>query len=613
MLSIFVAGVAADLNLNFCSPFTPLQAFSSLKEILRNHKSQAMVVEGDFSKLRLFFSWIDRFGYARAVESSSSQSGSGVKHSSMTTEQFWAEIEKANGQPKETERVLEKIIVTIVSHILKVDESEEKLDTHQNLQEMGLDSLMMVELKNLLQGVIGSKVTLTASVLQEANTISKLVKKLREMILEGDELTGDEKIDFILSESTLPESISTSNDLIEMNENDQNNNNVLLLRGSTTSQLAMCVLKNLTGRSNVKKIIILCTEDQKNSLSSQMEECQIDDVKCQIVHIIDDEDAVDEKLGMSSSDYESLALEVNGIVDIRLNSSSTSVETVGNIKRESRGTKDVLQFATYKRLKFVCLVNRLLPNAKAKETSTILDEFLPKEVVSKEELSRYLDGGYASSQFVSECLLSQAVQRGVPCKVFRVPYLSGDSVTGRFQITEGHIFVRYMEFLRVGKIPKVPLPFAVVPVNQAADLILRVALDVSNGKGGGSNPVVYTLTNPHEYSYEDFFTVSQELGRPVRAVEMEEFLADRNAFVDTITFAFGDPLDFTNENSVYSKLADGSSQLTLSCGNFKKVIEDFEKQVETPVVILRRDLKYAQEAGLFKQYLLNENKTNDTH
>jgi len=596
-------GVAADLNLNFCSPFTPLQAFSSLKEILRNHKSQAIVMEGDFAKIRMFFSWIDRLGFAKAIESSTSQSGGGAKHSSLalTTEQFWVEIEKANGQPKETERVLQKLLVHIISQILKMDESE-GLDIHQNLQEMGLDSLMMVELKNILQGIMGSKVTLTASVLQEANTISKLQKKLREMILDCDELTEEEKIELILSEATLPTSLSTS-DLPEIYSTIGNYQS-LLVRGSVTSQLAMSVLKNLTERSNVKKIIILSIKDQKEFLYSQLKEFQIDESKLQVVSV--DDDAI-QGLGIAPAEYELMASKIDGIVDIRLNSST--VETIGSIKKDSRNTKGLLEFATHKKLKVLCLVNPLLPQKKAKHV-TILDESLPH--VSKEELQRYSDRGYSSSQYVSECLLSQAVNRGVPCKVFRVPHLSGDSLTGRFEMTERHIFVRYMEFLRVGKIPAVPLPFAVVPVNQAADLILRVFLDSPNDQGNSINPVVFTLTNPHEYSYKDFFTVSQELGRPVRAVELDEFLADKNSLMETVTFAFGDPLDFSNESSAYSKLAEASSQQTILCTNFKRVIADFEEQVETPLAILRRDLKYAQDSGLFQQFVLGgDDSTSD--
>jgi len=588
------------LNLNFCSPFTPLQAFSSLKEILRNHKSQAIVVEGDFSRLRIFFSWIDRSGFAKAIESSTSQSDGAAKYSTLTTDQFWADIDKANGQPKETERVLQKLLVHIVSQILKMDESE-GLDIHQNLQEMGLDSLMMVELKNLLQGIVGSKATLTASLLQEANTISKLARKLREMILDGDDLTGEEKIDFILSEATLPSSISTSD--LPVISNSTGNGQSLLVRGSFKSQLTLSILKNLTGRSNIKTIIILSTEDQKDSLHSQIKEFEIDESKCQTVYF--DEDAT-EKLGMSAAEYELMASEVDGIVDIHLGSSIA--ETTGAIKKESHSTKALLEFMTYKKLKSVCHVTRLFPVKKSKEVA-ILDETLPS--LSKDDLHRYSDQGYSSSQFVSECLLSQAVERGIPCQVFRIPHLSGDSHTGRFELTEGHIFVRYMEFLRMGKIPTVPVPFAVVPVNQAADLILRVYLDLSNDYEW-DGPVVFTLSNPHEYSYKDFFTVSQELGRPMRAVEMEEFLTDKNSLVETVTLTFGDPMDFANENSAYSKLADASPQACISCENFKKLIQDFPRQVETPLAILRRDLKYAQDSGLFQEYLVDENGPSDT-
>jgi len=596
-------GVAADLNLNFCSPFTPLQAFSSLKEILRSHKSQATVVEGDFSKLRLFFSWIDRLGYAKAIIQSSTSNPSGQdKNSSsmvlLTTEQFWAEIEGKKGQPKEMQQVLQKLLVRIISQILKMDESE-GLDIHQNLQEMGLDSLMMVELKNLLQGVLGPHITLTASVLSEANTIHKLVKKLHEMIMySGEEaLSEEEKLDLILSEAVLAAEVSTVG--IFTGGNSSKTDVEILLSGSVSSQLTLSVIENLSKRENVRKIIIMVVESEKDSLLSRIDESKIDMIKCQLISV--DEDSNDH-LGIARDDFERLALNVDGIVDVSLKLSS-GIETTGLIRKEAQKTKSLLEFATYKKVKFVCHITRLLPQKRAKEV-TVLDETLPS--ISKAELQRYSDRGYLSSQYVSECLLRQAVEQGVPCQVFRVPHLSGDSLTGRFEITEGHIFVRYMEFLRVGKIPTVPLPFAVVPVNQAADLILHVFLNITQGQVGGVDPVVFTLSNPHEYSYKDFFTVSQELGKPMRAVELDEFLADKNSLIETVTFSFGDPMDFTNENSAYSKLADASSQQAISCANFRKVMADFDEQVETPLAILRRDLKYAQDSGLFQQYLIGE-------
>jgi len=592
-------GVAADLKLSFFTPFTPLQGFTSLKEILRHHKIQVGVIETDFAKLKLGFPWIDCAGYASSFVTSPSRAD---KRSALaiTPEKFWDQVEGAKGDSKETELVLQHYLKEVVRHILRLEEGE-SIDVDGSLQEMGLDSLMMVELKNAIQAVLGSRVTLNANDLADANSIKKLAVRLREKILEGEKFYPEENVNLLIGLSALPEDIKTTEESSIQNLLDGEKVSVLV-SGVDDSLFCFFVLESLTTLDNVKKVTVLSSTFSSETFASKVQEtgANIDVRKCPL--IAQDEDHLAE-LGIPHSDYDKLASEVDVVVDIRLKISSQN-ESASAIKKETEMTRKFLEFATTKKLKFLVHVNRLLPQRKG-TSQNVLEETLPRG--TKEDLEVFLERGYPSSQFVSESLLREANNgRGVPCVVFRVPHLSGDSRTGRFQLDEGHIFYRLLHFLSVGKIPTVPIPFALVPVDQAASLLIQVLWKFGSlSKDEQSLCCVFNLSNPHEYSIGDFVRVSEELGRPVRAVELEEFMEgnNQNSAVQTITYMFGDPLDYCKENSNYSKLMESTLDGLISCGNLKKVIDSSETRVETPLQILQRDIRFAVDSGILDKLL----------
>jgi len=313
----------------------------------------------------------------------------------------------------------------------------------------------------------------------------------------------------------------------------------------------------------------------------------------QIEFLCPDEDS-GTNMGLPQDTYEVLSKEIDAVVDYSFwKPSQIKSEDPMSIRSEADRMKQLFEFAGKEKRKFVYHAETLLPQSKG-SVNLILGENLPSRNI--DELQKYTNGGYSSRQFVSECLINQAIERGLSCKVFRLPYLSGDSRTGRFELDEGHIFLRFLNFMRIGKMPIVDVPFAVLPVDVCASLTLRVFLDL-----GSSTPnTIYNLTNPHNYSYKDFFQVSEELGRPLRAVEMEDFLADKNTIVDTISDTYGNPLEHDN---VYAKLADTDEPQVITYTNIMEVVDDFMGQVETPVQILKRDLKYASDSGLFQHFV----------
>lgn len=111
-------------------------------------------------------------------------------------ERFWDEFNSAAGDDDKQTEVVKAYIELILRQILKFDD-DEPIDENQNFSDMGMDSLMMLEMKNMMQTMLGKGVTMNVSAMQELTTVSKLVAHLKEMIATmGDEEQDQGPVDF---------------------------------------------------------------------------------------------------------------------------------------------------------------------------------------------------------------------------------------------------------------------------------------------------------------------------------------------------------------------------------------------------------------------------------
>jgi acyl carrier protein len=117
-------------------------------------------------------------------------------------------------QEDKKSEVIKSYIEMILRQILKFDE-DEPIDENQNFSEMGMDSLMMLEMKNLMQTMLGKGVTMNVSAMQELTTVLKLVAHLEQLIANMGqeeergavdlETFSDELIALINQDMVLPE------------------------------------------------------------------------------------------------------------------------------------------------------------------------------------------------------------------------------------------------------------------------------------------------------------------------------------------------------------------------------------------------------------------------
>ena len=163
-------------------PFSPSQGLAGLDFAIHSKKQTLIIADFDVGVLLYRFTWLSKYF-----------SNVSVKHKTVhsrckfdvTSEKFWEQFDN------EGVSVMEKYISQGVGMLLKFEE-QEQIDIHKSFQDMGLDSLMVVELKNILQVLFGSRLTLSVDTMSDCNNIALLSQRLSELASNTD---GNEKVD----------------------------------------------------------------------------------------------------------------------------------------------------------------------------------------------------------------------------------------------------------------------------------------------------------------------------------------------------------------------------------------------------------------------------------
>jgi NADPH:quinone reductase-like Zn-dependent oxidoreductase/acyl carrier protein len=190
-------GAAADIEVSFLHPFSPLQGISALERIMRSGMSAGVVLDKtDFSVFRRLFPGVRR--YFEELKSDSSSSGQNVGVKLLNFDLFWKSFDEC-GDTEAKLAVLRDLVKSVICSILKL---EADFGDEDNFQDLGMDSLMMIEMKNAVQSVMGKRVTITVSALRDCQNGNQLAAKLLEMI-EGPPTTAENTKDIQKEEEML--------------------------------------------------------------------------------------------------------------------------------------------------------------------------------------------------------------------------------------------------------------------------------------------------------------------------------------------------------------------------------------------------------------------------
>lgn len=317
------------------------------------------------------------------------------------------------------------------------------------------------------------------------------------------------------------------------------------------------------------------------------------------------------RFGMSEENYESLADSMDGVIHcaVRMDLMQCYRRTAAQDKFHVRtvnvhGTKNVIEFATFKKRKLVLHASTYgviyTVNEKTGSLSEEWEERPPPGQVPPEL-------GYIISKCISEQLMRQAVQNGLLlCKAFRFPSLCGDSRTGWHEVRGNMLMLRYLTYMKVNAMPSYPVPLVQLPVDYCADISLKIFFDDT------SPYTPYNIVPQHPDLEQDFPSVAAVYGKQIDIIEYEEFVEKIRALGENSpVYAFMPQY----ENVELIQQISTSPAFPAMEHYYKnnpikffysekldKYCPDLYNRMETPLQALRRDMKYLKDKGIMEKF-----------
>ncbi|XP_005091205.1 hybrid PKS-NRPS synthetase pynA [Aplysia californica] len=216
------------------------------------------------------------------------------------------------------------------------------------------------------------------------------------------------------------------------------------------------------------------------------------------------------KLGIDETVYKTLANEIDVVF---MNGAKMNFNTdywdhkVANVD----GTKEFIAFAMFSKKKFIFSTSSL--SVFLFPSSERVEKHKGNRVVFKENDELHdpvlLSGGYGQSKWVSEKLVSQALDKGLGGAIFRPARVSGDSKTGVGPT--GDLFASLLIGVeQLGVAPNLDFPFDLTPVDYCAKAMVEIMTQIC-GDSEKQMPRVYHLFNHATISFRQLFAESESI------------------------------------------------------------------------------------------------------
>ncbi|CAL8085190.1 unnamed protein product [Orchesella dallaii] len=513
-------GVATEVDFPGMKPISNLQAFSAIEYALNSQRAQLAVLNVDSVQvIGMIYSQMSVYLDERLWNASRAT----VK-TTINSEEFWRQYDSLIEAEEKLELVKTQL-QSILRTTLKLDDME-VVNCDSNLQEMGVDSLMFVEIKNCLQTLMGERVTVNAGALRDCNTVNLIVSVMMRMIEGDDELENETAIptleqvnelireDCILPEDITPKLAAPAPPICEVKK--------VLLTGAT-GVLGSYILKELSNSPQITQVICILRGNNKEKARARLENVLRDKnllskVAMEKIQCVMGDVALPH-LGLEEHVWKELSGSVDAIFNCSAKVDHTERYRKGSSRRDGRavnigGTKNLLQFACEQRLKHFFQASSILAVLTADGNNQLTEDW--PEVGDYDNVGTF---SYQISKFVGDVLVKEAVKRGIPCRVFRFPLLSGESETGQCEPSTNHALLRFMFMLKKGIMASLPWPLIMLPVDVCAKATIRIFFDERAPQSD-----IYNVGIAKPDVEQEFVNVAAKLGYKVDLVEFSEFV-----------------------------------------------------------------------------------------
>jgi len=383
--------------------------------------------------------------------------------------------------------------------------AEADLNPGRSLHEMGLDSLMAVELTAMIRTEL--QVELPIRSLMEDPTLETLAAGIAAQLAPGSpslqvkpEAALDLSREAVLDEAICPDRAAPPT---------QEASNILLT--GATGFLGAFLLQELLDQTQANVFCLVRATDSDAAVFRLRENLKTYGLwqasyRSRIIPVLGD--LAQPQLGIATPQYEQLASQIDGIY--HNGALLNYVYPYAKFKPINvLGTQEVLRLACKTKLKPVHHIS----SVAVFESSAYYNQ----RVTEADPIDRWEDIflGYSQSKWVSEKLVQMAGQRGLPVTIYRPPLVSGHSQTGTWNTT-GFLCRMMKGCIQMGSIMSdLDLLLDLSPVDYNSRAIAHLSQQkASLGKA-------FHLQNPHLLHWKELTEFIVSMGYPMQKVSYE--------------------------------------------------------------------------------------------
>lgn len=429
----------------------------------------------------------------------------------------WLRNAVLSAAPADQIGILETFLREQVAKILRT--SPAKIDSKRPLNEIGIDSLMAVELIHQIESQTGIAIP-TGQLMGGAPTALKLAEILLHTLTGGkteSTAPAQESQPAATAESELVQDADLAHWNIAFAPNSVSEAQIqrpqhLFLTGALEF-LGAYLLRDLLLQTPAKVHCLISVADTTEA-SRQIEAhlrkhgCWQESFSQRIIPVLGD--LALPLLGLDPALFDQLALTLDAIhhTEAQIN----HIAAYGQLRKVNViGSVEIIRLATQGRLKpvhYLSSASVLAAGEAAAERPLREDSPLP-------HYDKLLVG-YSQSRWVSEQLFVQARAKGLPVHVFRPGLLVGDDQTGICP-TDNIIWLFLKTCIASGTGPDSSYSSLLTPVDFVAAAITRLSLGLA---GSGRT---YHLINPSAPGFRELLHHSRACGYPIREVPEKQW------------------------------------------------------------------------------------------
>ncbi len=473
----------------------PEQAISALGYLLGTNSVQTTVANVDWS---LFKGLYEARGKGALLEQIEGQSQKAVEQSGQRSEVL---------QQLETAAVSDRhslLITYLQGEVAKVLRLSQLPDPQQGLFDLGMDSLMAVELVSLIRSQLQVELPVR-EFLEASNIILLAALLLKQLIPSTLDVTANVlnlNDEAVLDDSIYPDTVNAETEISS-----------IFLTGATGFLGAFLLNELLQTEADIYCLVRAANVEVgmakiQNNLKSYS--LWKDHYSSRIIPVVGN--LSQPRLGLSAEQFDRMAHEI----DVIYHNGATLnfVYPYAALKPTNvLGTQEILRLACQFKLKPLHYVS----------TDAVFDSssYYGKEVRESEPIlhTEAIDLGYTQSKWVAEKLVTIARDRGLPVSIYRPPLIAGDSQTGLWNTDD--FTCRFIKgCIQMGSMPNMNCGITIVPV----DYVSRSIVYLSRQKE--SLGKAFHLNNPNFSSWDDVANWINAFGYPVRQISYEQWEAE---------------------------------------------------------------------------------------